>query len=175
MRAARLERYLHDVGGLGRIVGGVRHCHFADDQMSFLRDETKKHGFATSDGVHMGPCEIHRKHAYTIGPDGDLYACPGFTGERSLSTGHIDGMQRRAPVRCGAQVRPAGRVEGVRRLRLHPGVRGRLHGRVTHRARRHERAQLPQESFEAGVASMARDAAASLTALANQGRFKETR
>jgi uncharacterized protein len=30
------------------------------------------------------------KHAHTIGPDGSLYACPGFTGEKGLSTGHID-------------------------------------------------------------------------------------
>jgi uncharacterized protein len=33
---------------------------------------------------------VHAKHAHTIGPDGSLYACPGFTGERGLSTGHID-------------------------------------------------------------------------------------
>jgi uncharacterized protein len=39
----------------------------------------------------MGPCEIHRRHAYTLGPDGDLYACPGFTGDTSQSVGHIDG------------------------------------------------------------------------------------
>lgn len=64
-------------------------CHFADDQMAFLREETKKRGFQTSDGVHMGPCEIHRRHAYTIGPDGDLYACPGFTGDSKMATGHI--------------------------------------------------------------------------------------
>ena len=30
------------------------------------------------------------QHAHTIGPDGSLYACPGFTGELGLSTGHID-------------------------------------------------------------------------------------
>jgi uncharacterized protein len=66
-------------------------CHFADEKMSFLREETRKYGFPTPDGVHMGPCEIHRRHAYTIGPDGSLYACPGFTGEATESTGHIDG------------------------------------------------------------------------------------
>ena len=66
-------------------------CSFVDDQMSHLREETKKRGFPTIDGVHMGPCEIHKKHAYTIGPNGSLYACPGFTGEPTLSTGHIDG------------------------------------------------------------------------------------
>jgi uncharacterized protein len=65
-------------------------CSFVDEQLSHLREETKRHGFPTVDGVHMGPCEIHKKHAYTIGPNGALYACPGFTGEPSLSTGHID-------------------------------------------------------------------------------------
>lgn len=64
-------------------------CHFADDTMAFLREETKKRGFSTPDGVHMGPCEIHRRHAYTIGPDGALYACPGFSGERTMAVGHI--------------------------------------------------------------------------------------
>jgi uncharacterized protein len=66
-------------------------CHFVDEKMAFLRSETRKRGFPTPDGVHMGPCEIHRKHAYTIGPDGSLYACPGFTGEQAQSVGHIDG------------------------------------------------------------------------------------
>jgi uncharacterized protein len=67
-------------------------CHFVDEKMSFLREETRKFGFYTPDGVHMGPCEIHRRHAYTIGPEGSLYACPGFTGEATQSTGHIDGL-----------------------------------------------------------------------------------
>ena len=66
-------------------------CHFVGEKMAFLRSETRKRGFPTPDGVHMGPCEIHRKHAYTIGPDGSLYACPGFTGEQAQSVGHIDG------------------------------------------------------------------------------------
>jgi len=30
------------------------------------------------------------KHAHTIGPEGSLYACPGFTGQLAMSTGHID-------------------------------------------------------------------------------------
>ena len=68
-------------------------CHFVDEKMAFLRSETRKRGFPTPDGVHMGPCEIHRRHAHTIGPDGALYACPGFTGSKTDSTGHIDGRQ----------------------------------------------------------------------------------
>jgi uncharacterized protein len=66
-------------------------CHFVDEHMAFLREETRRHGFPTPDGVHMGPCEIHRRHAYTIGPDGALYACPGFSGDASEAVGHIAG------------------------------------------------------------------------------------
>jgi uncharacterized protein len=68
-------------------------CSFVDDQLSHLREETKKRGFPTIDGVHMGPCEIHKKHAYTIGPNGSLYACPGFTGEPTLAVGSISSPQ----------------------------------------------------------------------------------
>jgi len=66
-------------------------CNLLDTKMSYLREETKKRGFATMDGVHMGPCDIHRRHAYTVGPDGSLYACPGFTGQPTAATGHING------------------------------------------------------------------------------------
>jgi uncharacterized protein len=80
--------------GAGTAVGSAcDSCGFADQTMTFLRAETRKRGFYTPDGVHMGPCELHSRHAYTIGPDGALYACPGFTGEASQSTGHIDGRQ----------------------------------------------------------------------------------
>jgi uncharacterized protein len=78
-------------------------CHSLDDQMTFLRDETRRHGFNTPDGVHNGPCHVHMKHAHTIGPEGSLYACPGFTGEKGMSTGHID--DRRDPLRDRAQER----------------------------------------------------------------------
>jgi uncharacterized protein len=78
--------------GAGTAVGSpCDTCGFADHKMTFLRAETRKRGFYTPDGVHMGPCELHSRHAYTIGPDGSLYACPGFTGEASQSVGHIDG------------------------------------------------------------------------------------
>ena len=65
-------------------------CNVLDDKMTELREETQRHGFPTPDGVHGGLCHVHMKHAHTIGPDGSLYACPGFTGEKGLSTGHID-------------------------------------------------------------------------------------
>ena len=65
-------------------------CNVLDDKLSQLRDYTKRLGFPTHDGVHNGPCHVHMKHAHTIGPDGSLYACPGFTGQLAMSTGHID-------------------------------------------------------------------------------------
>jgi len=70
--------------------------------MTFLREETQRRGFPTPDGVHMGPCELYRRHSHTIGPDGSLYACPGFTGEFALAVGHIDG--RRDPERVAGDV-----------------------------------------------------------------------
>jgi uncharacterized protein len=79
--------------GSGTTTGACDTCHFLDEKMSFLREETVKHGFKTVDGVHMGPCEIHKKHAHTIGPEGSLYACPGFAGNTPESTGHIDGRE----------------------------------------------------------------------------------
>jgi uncharacterized protein len=68
-------------------------CNVLDDKLTFLRQETTRLGFPTHDGVHNGPCHVHKQHAHTIGPDGSLYACPGFTGQLALSTGHIDDRQ----------------------------------------------------------------------------------
>jgi uncharacterized protein len=65
-------------------------CHTMEDQITFIREETQRRGFPTNDGVPKGMCHVHRTHAHTIGPDGSLYACPGFTGQAALSTGHID-------------------------------------------------------------------------------------
>ena len=82
---------------------GCDSCHVLDDQMAFLREETRKRGFPTIDGVHMGPCEIHRDNAHTISPDGSLYACPGFAGDANQAVGHIDG--RVEPARAQAASR----------------------------------------------------------------------
>ncbi len=64
-------------------------CGVVDERMSWLRTQTRAQGFDTLDGLHMGPCELHRRHSYTVGPDGALYACPGFTGEPELRIGHV--------------------------------------------------------------------------------------
>jgi uncharacterized protein len=146
--------------GMSATSGACDSCHFLDDKLAVLRDETRKAGFNTSDGVHMGPCEIHRKHAYTIGPRGDLYACPGFSGDKAQSTGHIDGSAdalRSAAARRFEQLAAwkecadcafipvcAGGCTVASHTELHDMNMPNCH----------------KTSFQAGVATMARDAAA---------------
>ncbi len=68
-------------------------CTFLDEKMAYLRQETRRRGLPTPDGIHVGPCQIHEKNSQTVGPDGSLYACPGFTGELGHSIGHVDGRR----------------------------------------------------------------------------------
>ena len=104
-----------------------------------------KRGFTTVDGVHMGPCEIHKQPRAHDRP-GRLALClPGLCRRCHA----VDRPHRRP---AGDRRERRGRdastaiigVEGMQRLRLHPGLRRRLHRRRAHRARRHEQAQLPQ-------------------------------
>lgn len=74
--------------GSGR-ASGCDACGVDDLALDHLREETKRAGFSTPDGVHMGPCEIHRSHAHTVGIEGELYKCPGFSGEATEVVGHI--------------------------------------------------------------------------------------
>jgi uncharacterized protein len=137
-------------------------CGFASDGMAFLRDETKKRGFRTSDGVHMGPCEIHRKHAYTVGPDGDLYACPGFTGDRQMATGHIDGTSDPQRSRAARRFEQLSAWKECRDCAFIPVCAGGCTVASHSELGDMNAPSCHKRSFEAGVVSMARDAAASL-------------
>ena len=147
--------------GTGGSNGACDSCHFLDDQMSFLRDETRKAGFKTSDGVHMGPCEIHRQHAYTIGPDGDLYACPGFTGDRSMSTGHIDGRSDALRTAAARRFDQLAAWKECRDCAFIPVCAGGCTVAAHTELGDMNAPNCHKKSFEAGVVSMARDAAAS--------------
>jgi uncharacterized protein len=144
-------------------------CNFADETLAFLRDETKKRGFSTSDGVHMGPCEIHRDHAHTIGPDGSLFACPGFAGEALQSTGHIDG--RRDDYRSQA-LRNFERLaawEQCNDCAFIPVCAGGCTVASHNELGDMHAPNCHKPSFEAGVISLARDAARNQsTAASNQ-------
>jgi uncharacterized protein len=142
-------------------------CNFLDEKTSFLREETKKRGFKTVDGVHMGPCEIHKRHAHTIGPDGALYACPGFTGDAKESTGHIDGR------RDDWREKAAKRFEVITAWKecddcaFIPVCAGGCSVASHMELGSMDRPNCHKTSFEAGVISLARDVAASEMASVN--------
>ena len=129
---------------------GCDSCDFLDDKMALLREQTKSKGFYTPDGVHGGPCHVHHTHAHTIGPDGSLYACPGFTGEKvDVHRPHRRPAGRKAGERA-RRVRaapPLGRVSG---LRIYAHVCGGMPGRIAHATWRHEQADMSQAEFRVG-------------------------
>jgi len=148
--------------GAGGAASACDGCNFASDAMAYLRDETKKRGFRTSDGVHMGPCEIHRKHAYTIGPDGSLYACPGFTGDRQMATGHIDGTSDSHRSIAARRFEQLSAWKECRDCAFIPVCAGGCTVASHSELGDMNAPSCHKRSFEAGVVSMARDAAASL-------------
>ena len=104
-RAADAEKHHSSDGGHGQ--AAERHVHDgrrrraarasatpASSSTSSCRTCAKRRRSAGSPRWTVstwGRAKSTRRHAYTIGPDGATYACPGFTGEPTLATGHIDG------------------------------------------------------------------------------------
>ena len=148
--------------GAGGAASACDGCHFASDGMAFLRDETRRRGFRTSDGVHMGPCEIHRRHAYTIGPDGSLYACPGFTGDSKMATGHITGSADPGRAAAARRFEQLAAWKACRDCAFIPVCAGGCTVASHSELGDMNAPSCHKRSFEAGVVSMARDAAASL-------------
>jgi uncharacterized protein len=142
-------------------------CNFLDDKMSFLREETKKRGFNTVDGVHMGPCEIHRQHAHTIGPDGALYACPGFTGDTQYSTGHINGDQSTRQAAAATRFETLAAWKECNDCAFIPLCAGGCSTAAHLELGDMNQPNCHKRSFEAGVVSFARDAAAREVATVN--------
>jgi len=142
-------------------------CNFLDDKMSFLREETKKRGFNTVDGVHMGPCEIHRQHAHTIGPDGALYACPGFTGDTQYSTGHINGNQTTGQAAAATRFETLSAWKECNDCAFIPLCAGGCSTAAHLELGDMNKPNCHKRSFEAGVVSFARDAAAREVATVN--------
>jgi uncharacterized protein len=135
-------------------------CNLADDQMAFLRAETRKRGFATSDGVHMGPCELHQRHAYTVGTDGSLYACPGFTGDSAQSVGHIDDRQEPQREAAAARFERLAPWKQCGDCSYIPVCGGGCSVASHSELGDLNRPSCHKTSFEAGVATMAQQAAA---------------
>jgi uncharacterized protein len=136
---------------------------FLDEKMSWLRDQTKWHGFETPDGVHMGPCEIHRTHSHTIGPDGSLYPCPGFTGDRGHAIGHIDDRPDPVRTRTASAFQQLAAWKECRDCAFIPVCAGGCTVAAHAEFGDIDRPNCHKKSFEEGVAAMAREAAASAT------------
>ena len=113
----------------------------------------------------MGPCEIHKQHAHTIGPDGSLYACPGFAGDaRPVDRPHRRPAGRRARRGGASASTKITAWEECNDCAFIPVCAGGCIGRRAHRARRHEQAELSQAELRgwrrhAGTAGRARDGA----------------
>jgi uncharacterized protein len=142
-------------------------CHVLDDKMAWLREETLRHGFPTPDNVHMGPCEIHRAHSHTIGPDGSLYACPGFTGERAQSVGHIDGREDPARRRAASAFERLAAWKECHDCAFIPVCAGGCTVAAHAEFGDINAPNCHKRMLEEGVAAMAREAAASLLAPAS--------
>jgi uncharacterized protein len=135
-------------------------CHGLDETMSFLRDETKRRGFPTVDGVHMGPCELHKRHAYTINPDGSLYACPGFTGDATKSVGHIDDRRDPFRARAAADWERLAPYDDCGDCPFIPVCAGGCSVAAHTELGDMNKPNCHKSSFEAGLLTLARDAAA---------------
>jgi uncharacterized protein len=142
-------------------------CNFLDEKTTFLREETKKHGFATVDGVHMGPCEIHKRNSQTIGADGALYACPGFTGDAKESTGHIDGRRDERRMQAAARFDKIAAWKDCDDCAFIPVCAGGCSVASHTELGDMNKPNCHKSNFEAGVISLARDAAARALAAVN--------
>jgi uncharacterized protein len=141
-------------------------CNVVDEQMAFLREETKKHGFRTVDGVHMGPCEIHRSHAHTVGPDGSLYACPGFAGESRQAVGHIDGREDALRTQALRNFERLSAWKACQDCAFIPVCAGGCTVAAHNELGDMHAPNCHKTSFEAGVQALARDAAREYAAMA---------
>jgi uncharacterized protein len=144
----------------GTGTNGCDSCHVLDDKMSFLREETRRRGFPTIDGVHMGPCEIHKRHAHTIGPDGSLYACPGFAGDAQQSTGHIDGRQEASRSRTAERFDALAAWKECRDCAFIPVCAGGCTVAAYNELGSMHAPNCHKSALQAGLVSLARDAAA---------------
>jgi uncharacterized protein len=79
--------------------GGAGGCTISSsrpEMMIALKDQIRNAGFSTADGMNLGPCSFHKRHAYAIDPDGHIYKCPGFLGKVEWAIGSVtDGLTER--------------------------------------------------------------------------------
>ena len=147
-------------GTAASATSGCDSCGVLDEEMIRLREETQRRGFPTVDGVHMGPCEIHRSNAHTISPDGSLFACPGFAGDAAQSVGHIDGRADDARARAASTFDALAPWKECGDCAFIPVCAGGCSVAAYTEYGTVSKPNCHKSSFEAGVRSLARQAAA---------------
>lgn len=73
--------------------GGLGGCNFTSSHPEYLiplADAVRRAGYAPIDDTFIGPCALHRRHSYSIDPEGHLYKCPGFIGKPEWAVGHVE-------------------------------------------------------------------------------------
>jgi uncharacterized protein len=109
----------------------------------------------------MGPCEIHRDNAHTIGPEGSLYACPGFASDGPMATGHIDGRQDPFRSRAAENFAKLSAWKECHDCAFIPVCAGGCTVASNNELGNMNTPNCHKPSFEAGVVALARDAATS--------------
>jgi uncharacterized protein len=107
----------------------------------------------------MGPCEIHKRNAQTIGADGAIYACPGFTGDARESIGHIDGRVELQRQQAAARFDKIAAWKDCDDCAFIPVCAGGCSVAAHTELGDMNKPNCHKSSFEAGVISLARDAA----------------
>ena len=115
----------------------------------------------------MGPCEIHRSHAHTISPDGSLYACPGFAGDATQSVGHIDGRQEPARSHAASRFEALAAWKECRDCAFIPVCAGGCTVAAYNELGSIDKPNCHKAAIQAGLVSLARQAAAERTATVN--------
>jgi uncharacterized protein len=75
---------------------GVCHPRMSDGdhgQYMGLIDATEEAGFATDDGIELGPCGFHNANHFAVDPKGHVYKCSGFLGMPEFAIGKVSSQE----------------------------------------------------------------------------------
>ena len=91
-RGKPLERRVHDVGAAPASQQRLRQLQLrSTTRCRSCARRRRSAASRPSTACTWARARSTSSNAHTIGPDGSLFACPGFAGEAQQSTGHIDG------------------------------------------------------------------------------------
>ena len=146
-RRQAAERHVHDVGGHRRQPASATPATSSTRRCRFCARRRRSAGSRPSTACTWGRARFTASTPTRSAPTGRSTPAPASPARRSSRPATSTGARTSCAQHAAHAVRAAGGVEEVQRLRVHPGLRRRLHGRGAHRARRHEPAELPQDQL----------------------------